>query len=127
MERRKASAPEAGGSRKRIVRGARRARGADRWRHLFVWRGYSICAFRRSASLFYLEAKHSRLSFLLQNSGANGAAKTCLLYPPLEGEGRGPKGRGVGCAAMQGFAARCARFHPIPPRFARRPSPSRGR
>jgi hypothetical protein len=86
-----------------------------------------VCAFRRSASLFYLEAKHSRLSFLLQNSGANGAAKTCLLYPPLEGEGRGPKGRGVGCAAAQGLAARCARFHPNPPRFAWRPSPSRRR
>jgi hypothetical protein len=39
VERRKASAPEAGGSCKRIVRGARRARGADRWRHLFVWCG----------------------------------------------------------------------------------------
>ena len=50
-----------------------------------------------------------------------------LLHPPLEGEGRGPKGRGVGCAAMQGLAARFARFHPIPPRFAWRPSPSRGR
>jgi hypothetical protein len=50
-----------------------------------------------------------------------------LLHPPLEGDGRGPKGRGVGCAAMQGLAARFARFHPIPPRFAWRPSPSRGR
>ena len=50
-----------------------------------------------------------------------------LLHPPLQGEGRGPKGRGVGCAAMQGVAARYARFHPNPPRFARRPSPSRGR
>jgi hypothetical protein len=76
---------------------------------------------------FYLEAKHPWLSFLPQNSGARRAARTLLIYPPLEGEGRGPKGRGVGCAAMQGLAARCARFHPIPPPSGRRPSPSRGR
>ena len=43
------------------------------------------------------------------------------FHPPLQGEGRGPKGRGVGCSAMQGVAARCARSHPNPPRFARRP------
>src|SRR5580704_19356737 len=47
------------------------------------------------------------------------------LHPPLEGEGRGPQGRGVGCSAMQGVAARYARFHPNPPRFAIADAPRR--
>src|SRR4029077_16088622 len=36
---------------------------------------HSICAFRRSASLFYLEAKQQWLSFLLQSSGAKATAR----------------------------------------------------
>jgi hypothetical protein len=39
VERREASAPEADDPCKRMVRGARRARSADGWRHLFVWCG----------------------------------------------------------------------------------------
>ena len=39
VERREASAPEAGGPCKRMVRGARRARSANGWQHLFVWCG----------------------------------------------------------------------------------------
>ena len=83
-----------------------------------------------------------------RNSDADRVARTGshFLHPPLQGEGRAPQVRGVGCTAAQGVAARCARFHPIPPRFAtadalhrrslrklRRPkaacgpSPSRGR
>ena len=89
MERRKASAPEAGGSCKRIVRGARRARGADRWRHLFVWCGpfdLRLPALRLPS--FYLEAKQQWLSFLLRNSGAKRAARTTsLIRPRAAGEG----------------------------------------
>ena len=79
VERRKASAPEAGGSRKRIVRGARRARSAGRWRHLFVWCGRFRLRLPALRLPFYLEAKHPWLSFLLQNSGAKRAARTRTL------------------------------------------------
>src|SRR5579864_8801391 len=104
VERREASAPEAGVPCKRIVRGARRARGADRWRHLFVWRGpFDLRLRALRLPSFYVEAKQQLLSFLPQNSGAQRAARTLLRYPPLEGEGGDPKGRGVGCAAMQGL------------------------
>jgi hypothetical protein len=88
VERREASAPEAGGSRKRIVRGARRARSADRWQHLFVWCGpfdLRLPALRLPS--FYLEAKHQWLSFLLQNSGAKGAARTMTLIRPRDSGG----------------------------------------
>ncbi len=37
-----------------------------------------------------------------------------VFHPPLQGEGRGPKGRGVGCAAAQGFAARLRALSPHP-------------
>jgi hypothetical protein len=54
-ERREASAPEAGGPCKRMVRGARRARSANGWQQPLAWRGqFSVCAFRRSASPHFL-------------------------------------------------------------------------
>jgi hypothetical protein len=37
-----------------------------------------------------------------------------LLHPPLQGEGRAPKVRGVGCAATQGLAARLRALSPHP-------------
>ena len=135
MERRKASAPEAGGSCKRIVRGARRARGAGRWRHLFVWCGYNpslrpLPALRLPS--FYLEARHPWLSFLLQNSGAKRAARTGLLALPPRDSGGGTAGprserTGVGgagstCVALQQRAARRA-FHRFVSRGVLRPPP----
>jgi hypothetical protein len=93
VERREASAPEASGSCKRIARGARRARGADRWRHLFVWRGPFDLRLPALRLPFYLEAKQQWLSFLLQNSGAQRAARTrsLVLSAPAQ-RGRGTTG-----------------------------------
>ena len=36
------------------------------------------------------------------------------FHPPLQGEGRAPQVRGVGCAAMQGVAARLRALSPHP-------------
>jgi hypothetical protein len=95
VERRKASAPEAGGSCKRIVRGARRARGADRWRHLFVWCGqFNLRLPALRLPSFYLEAKQQWLSFLLQNSGAKSAANALALPSPGGGGSRTAGARG---------------------------------
>ena len=121
VERREASAPEAGGRPWRAPR-PKRGQVATSVR---VVRPIRFAPSGAPPPFIYLEAKHPWLSFLPQNSGAKRAARTRLLYPPLQGEGRGPKGRGVGCAAAQGFAARCARFHPIPPRFAIADAPRR--
>src|SRR5580700_6454989 len=36
------------------------------------------------------------------------------FHPPLQGEGRAPQARGVGCAAMPGVAARLRALSPQP-------------
>jgi hypothetical protein len=51
---------------------------------------HSICAFRRSASLYLFGGEHPWLSVLLQNSGAKRAARTGSLAPSapaIAGEG----------------------------------------
>jgi hypothetical protein len=84
-ERREASAPEAGGPCKRMVRGARRARSANGWQQPLAWRGrfFSLRLPALRLPSFYLEAKQQWLSFLLQNSGAHRAARTRALASPL--------------------------------------------
>jgi hypothetical protein len=105
VERRKASAL-------RSARG-RAPQSTDDW-----------CAFSAlRLPLFFLEAKDQWLWSAKPGRGMRRGNEIACFHPPLQGEGRGPKGRGVGCAAMQGVAARCARFHPIPLPFGRRPSP----
>src|SRR4029077_16177769 len=94
VERREASAPEAGGSRKRIVRGARRARSAGRWRHLFVWCGsfdLRLPALRlpflfggETAGAFVLAAKLGRAA-----RRENAVART--FRPRAAGEGPPPR------------------------------------
>jgi hypothetical protein len=115
VERREASAPEADGS-DRPWRAPRPKRG----RVATSVRVVRPIRFAPSgAPPPFLFGGETAVAFVLAAKlGCGCAARTRLLYPPLEGEGRGPKGRGVGCAAMQGFAARCARFHPNPPRCA---------
>jgi hypothetical protein len=71
VERRKASAPRARRAPHPLMR-------------------LPCCAFRRSASLYFIEAKHPWPWFLPQNSGAKGAARTELLAPSapaIAGEG----------------------------------------
>jgi hypothetical protein len=76
-ERREASAPEAGGPCKRMVRGARRARSANGWQQPLAWRGqFSVCAFRRSASPHFIWRRNS--------SGFRSCCKTRARRAPRE-------------------------------------------
>jgi hypothetical protein len=93
-ERREASAPEADGPCKRMVRGARRARSANGWQQPLAWRGqFSVCAFRRSASPHFMWRRNS--------SGFRSCCKTrarmrredesaCFTSPRVRGERRRP-------------------------------------
>ena len=108
VERREASAPEADGPCKRIFRGARRARSANGWQQPLAWRGqFSVCAFRRSASP-HLFGGETSVAFVLRTRSRTDRGARTISFTSLPGEGRAPKGRGVGCAAMRGFAASCA-------------------
>jgi hypothetical protein len=94
VERREASAPEAGGPCKRIFRGARRARSANGWQQPLAWRGqFSVCAFRRSASPHFIWRRNF--------SGFRSCCKTrarmrredesaCFTSPRVRGERRRP-------------------------------------
>jgi len=92
VERREASAPEAGGPCKRAFRGARRARSANGWQQPLAWRGHfsmRLPALRLPS--FYVEAKLQWLSFLLQNSGADASReRESASATAIAGEGDRP-------------------------------------
>ncbi len=94
VERRKASAL-------RSARG-RAPQSTDDW-----------CAFSAlRLPLFFLEAKDWWLWSAKPGRGRRRGKE--MLHPPLQGEGRAPQVRGVGCAAAQGVAARLRALSPHP-------------
>ena len=92
-ERREASAAEAGGPCKRMVRGARRARSANGWRQPLAWRGqFSVCAFRRSASPHFIWRRNlcggeTSVAFVLAAKLGRVARTRVCIRPREAGEG----------------------------------------
>ena len=80
VERRKASAPEAGASCKRIVRGAREARtGGD---ICSCGAADFVCAFRRSASLYLFGGETSVAFVLAAKLGREARCENGFTHPP---------------------------------------------
>jgi len=110
VERREASAPEAGGPCKRAFRGARRARSANGWQQPLAWRGqFQFAPSGAPPPLILLEAKQQWLSFLLQNSGADASReRENASAPAIAGEGDRPQGGGGALAVTR--RCRCRRM-----------------
>ena len=126
VERRKASASPPKGEEEKRTRG--RARSASRWQH--PMRGEAprdSCAFSALRLPLFFGGKS--LVALVGKTRARVRREnriTCFTLP-CRGRVAARRDAGWGARRRREFAARCARFHPIPPRCARRPSPLQGK
>jgi hypothetical protein len=120
VERREASAPEAGGSRKRIVRGARRARSAGRWQHLFVWCGrFRLRLPALRLPLFIWRRNISGFRLYRKTRARSAPRERDRFSSPLAGEdrsrvARSGEGRARSTAAGPHPARRFAARRPLP-------------
>ena len=99
----------------RIVRGARRARGADRWQHLFVWCGPFDLRLPALRLPFILFGGETSVAFVLAAKlGREARRENALALPSPAGGGSRPEGTRGGVRDDAGISSALRALSPQP-------------